>query len=53
MIISELIDLPKKIIKDNNLIEKELRKTGCDPIRWAIVKVDEDSFTINVAYDKM
>jgi hypothetical protein len=34
-------------------IESELNKIGITPLRWAIVKISKDFFTINYAYDKI
>lgn len=50
MIISDTIKI--KFINDNSMIEKELLKSGINPLRWAIVAVTQDELTISVSYQK-
>ena len=52
MIISENIDL--NLLKPVNAkgIEKELKNKGIDPLRWAIVNIENNVFTVNVSYIK-
>ena len=45
--------LSQKIKDDLKLEVAELKKQGITPLRWAIVKIGNDFFTINVAYDKI
>lgn len=33
-------------------IESELEKSGIVPLRWSIVDVSNDSYTVSVAYEK-
>lgn len=53
MIISKLIKIKKSEGISTEYIEDELRKLNIEPLRWAIVKIQDKSFTINVAYVKM
>ena len=42
-----------KIEEIQDFIEQELKNNGIIPLRWAIVKISKDFFTINTAYDKI
>lgn len=50
---SKLVDIPKISEPTTEYIESELKKIGINPLRWAIVKISNDFFTINCAYDKI
>jgi len=50
---SEIIKIQKTDQITTEYIEKELKKMGINPLRWAIVKIEKDFFTINCAYDKI
>ena len=52
-IVSEIVNIPKIDNPTTEYIENELKKLGITPLRWAIVKIDNDFFTINLAYDKI
>ena len=52
-IISEIINLPNIGEPSTEYIESELKKRNITPLRWAIVKISNDFFTINCAYDKI
>lgn len=52
-IISELIKIPNIGIPTTEYIESELKNRNITPIRWAIVKISKDFFTINCSYDKI
>ena len=52
-IISKLINIKNIGEPSTEYIEHELKKMGIDPLRWAIVKISKDFFTINVAYAKI
>jgi hypothetical protein len=52
-IVSENIDIPKIGNPTVEYIESELKNRGIKPLRWAIVKISNDFFTINCAYDKI
>ena len=52
-IVSEIIDIPNNGNPSTEYIEQELKKMGIIPLRWAIVKISKDSFTINCAYDRI
>ncbi len=52
-IISEIIDIPNNGNPSTEYIENELLKKGIKPLRWAIVKISKNFFTINCAYDKL
>ena len=50
-IVSEIIDIPNNNEQTTEYIESELKKMGITPLRWAIVKVSNDFYTINCAYE--
>lgn len=52
-IVSDLIQIPKTENPTTEYIETELKKRGIIPLRWAIVKISNDFFTINCAYDRI
>lgn len=52
-IVSEILDIENNGNPTTEYIESELCKRGIEPLRWAIVKISNDFFTINVAYDKI
>ena len=52
-IISEIINIPNMCEPTTEYIESELKKRNIIPLRWAIVKISKDFFTINCAYDKI
>ena len=52
-ILSKIINIPNNGNPSSEDIESELKKTGINPLRWGIVKISKDFFTINTAYDKI
>ena len=48
MIKSEIIKMPYS--SDNTEIEEYMRKQGIEPLRWAIVKVENGILEISVSY---
>ena len=52
-IVSEIINIPNIASPTVEYVEQELKKKGVCPLRWAIVKISKDFFTINCAYDKI
>ena len=52
-IVSENINIKNTGEPSTEYVENELKKSGIVPLRWAIVKISKDFFTINVAYDKI
>ncbi len=52
-IVSEILEIENNANPTTEYIESELSKRGIEPLRWAIVKISKDFFTINVAYDKI
>jgi hypothetical protein len=52
-IISELVKISNNGNPSTEYIVSELQKKGINPLRWAIVKISKDFFTINTAYDKI
>ena len=46
---SRLVEVPNKGVPTTEYIEDELLKLGISPLRWAIVKVNDEKFTISVA----
>lgn len=52
-IVSKIINIKNNGNPTSEYIEKELKNNGIIPLRWAIVKISKDFFTINTAYDKI
>lgn len=52
-IVSEILEIKNNNNPSTEYVECELKKRGIEPLRWAIVKISKDFFTINVAYDKI
>ena len=52
-IVSEIINIKNNGNPTTEYVEAELKKRGIIPLRWAIVKIGNDFFTINVAYDRI
>ena len=52
-IVSEILEIENNNNPSTEYVECELKKRGIEPLRWAIVKISKDFFTINVAYDKI
>jgi hypothetical protein len=51
-IVSEIIEIEKTDNPTTEYIESELKKRGITPLRWAIVKISEDNYTISCAFEK-
>lgn len=51
MIISENIKVKIELPITAEKIEKAFRQKGIEPLRWAIVRVDGEVFTISVSYE--
>ena len=52
-ILSKIVNIPNNGEPTTEYIESELKKMDIVPLRWAIVKISKDFFTINCAYDKI
>ena len=52
-IVSETVNIPDNGNPDTEYVLAELKKRNITPLRWAIVKISNDFFTINCAYDKI
>lgn len=52
-IISKIVELKAVFPIENAYIESELKKLGFAPLRWAIVKVDENTLTISFAFENL
>lgn len=52
-IVSETVNIPNNGNPDTEYVLSELKKKNIIPLRWAIVKISNDFFTINCAYDKI
>lgn len=52
-IVSEIVNIPNNGNPNTEYILSELKKLDITPLRWAIVKISNDFFTINCAYDKI
>ena len=48
-VISELIEIPNNGSPAVKYIESELTKRNINPLRWAIVHVDDKIYTVSVA----
>ena len=53
MVVSELFKIEKNLPVNGNEIEKFFKKMKIEPIRWAIVNINEKELIISVAYDKI
>ena len=52
-ILSKTVNIKNNGRPCTEYIENELNKLGIDPIRWAIVKISKEFFTIDTAYVKI
>ena len=52
-IVSETVNIPDNGNPDTEYVLAEVKKRNITPLRWAIVKISNDFFTINCAYDKI
>lgn len=48
-VISELIEIPNNGNPTTEYIENELTKRSINPLRWAIVHVNDKIYTVSVA----
>ena len=48
-VISELIEIPNNGNPTTEYIENELTKRNINPLRWAIVHVNDNIYTVSVA----
>ena len=48
-VISELIKIPNNSDPSVEYIESELTKRNINPLRWAVVHVDDKMYTVSVA----
>lgn len=48
-VVSELIKIPNNGNPSTEYIEKELTKRNINPLRWAVVHVDDKMYTVSVA----
>ena len=49
MITTRTVTIP--YTNDNEVIENELRKRGIDPVRWAVVSVEDNELYVSVSYE--
>lgn len=52
-IITKNIDMEVDLPVDMTEIEKKLSKSGIKPLRYSIVKVEDNILTINVTFDNL
>lgn len=52
-ITSKLIEIDADLPVDNNFIENKLREMGIEPLRWAIVGVNNNLLTISLACENL
>ncbi len=50
MVTSEIIKI--KYTNDNSVIENTLKSMEIDPLRWAVVAVQDDKLILSVSYVK-
>ncbi|MBP3491191.1 hypothetical protein J6K35_04935 [bacterium] len=48
-VLSELIEIPNNGNPSTEYIESELTKRNINPLRWAVVHVDDKMYTVSVA----
>lgn len=48
-VLSELVEIPKNSKPTVEYVEEELRKIKINPLRWAIVYVDDKIYRVSVA----
>lgn len=48
-IVSKLVNIEAELPLDNAFIEKKLYEIGIEPLRWAIVSIDNNVLTISLA----
>lgn len=51
-ITSKLISIEADFPIDNDVIDEKLKSTGIEPLRWAIVKVEDNILTVSVACEE-
>lgn len=49
MITTRTVTIP--YTNDNEVVENELRKRGIDPVRWAVVSVEDNELYVSVSYE--
>ncbi len=52
-IISKLVEIEANLPVDNDFIEAKLAQMGINPLRWAIVKVEDSTLTISLACENL
>jgi len=52
-VLSKLVEIEATLPVDNNFIEAKLADKNIIPLRWAIVKVNENKLTISLAYENL
>ena len=52
-IVSKLIEIEAEMPVDNEFIEAALHEIGILPLRWAVVKVDENNLTVSLSYESL
>jgi hypothetical protein len=48
-IISKLVKIQVDLPVDSEIIEQKLKEQGIEPLRWAIVKAEDNLLTISLA----
>lgn len=52
-ITSKLVKIEADLPVDNDFIENKLKEMGIEPLRWAIVGVQENILTISLACENL
>lgn len=53
MIVSDYVKIEKTDTLTVEYIETELKKMNIEPLRWSIVEVKDNEYTINLAYERV
>ena len=48
-VIPEVVQIKKNMVPSVEYIENELRNMNINPLRWAVVHVSDNMYTINIA----
>ena len=48
-VVSEIVEIPNNHAPSTEYIEEELTKLNINPLRWAVVHVNDTIYTISVA----
>lgn len=52
-IVSKLVRIEANLPVSNDFIELKLKETGIEPLRWAVVKVENNALIISLACESL